>query len=251
MKHRIITLALLGTLVAVSPVTFGQGRGHRGGSRSTSAAIISSAPVGTSTAIDFVTLWEEEKLARDVYVQLAASTNLPVFSNIAQSENRHMMAVSQLVAASGINPSTLQDVPGVFANATYQQLYQSLVATGKAGLVDALLVGAKIEEMDIADLQRMISGSSDAGVRQVLNHLLQASGNHLRAFTSQLSMAGVDYSPQILSAATYQQIINANGSQGHGDNGAHGNNGGPGTRQQRGGRQAAGGSGNGKGRGGR
>ncbi|MCA9062050.1 MAG: DUF2202 domain-containing protein, partial [Planctomycetaceae bacterium] len=179
------------------------------------AALQPASPSGNSRGvINLSNLWEEEKLARDVYTRLAQSTNLPIFRNIAQAESQHMHAVAQLAQASGMN-----DVPGVFSNPEYQRLYDSLVAAGNTSPLDALRVGARIEEMDIADLQRMIARTNDPRTQQVLTNLLRASGNHLRAFTSQLSVGGAGYTPQILSQADYDQIINAAGNGGNGQGG--------------------------------
>jgi rubrerythrin len=147
---------------------------------------------------------EEEKLARDVYTQLAKTSTLPIFRNISRAESQHMQAIERLLRGGGRN--VLNDKLGVFAFADYQQLYDSLVASGSRSPLDALKVGAKIEEMDIADLRQMLNQANDQQVRQVLQHLLQGSQNHLRAFASQITRQGASYNAEFLSQADFDQI---------------------------------------------
>lgn len=61
--------------------------------RSTEFAALAAMPAGTLQAAELASLlylWEEEKLARDVYLKLGSVHSLPVFSNIARSEQTHM-----------------------------------------------------------------------------------------------------------------------------------------------------------------
>lgn len=53
---------------------------------------------------------EEEKLARDVYLELYETWDLPVFYNIAQSEQTHMGAVKTLIEKYNLkDPITDED----------------------------------------------------------------------------------------------------------------------------------------------
>lgn len=176
-------------------------QGKHGANRRGAATI--PFPRGSAVGtMELAKLWEEEKLARDVYNRFAQGTGAAVFRKIAQAESQHMRAVAQLA-----NEPDWRDVPGVFVNAEYQQLYHALLAAGQNSPLDALRVGAKIEEVDIADLKRIISSTNDPRTQQVLGNLQRASGNHLRAFTSQLAANGATYSPQVLSQAEYDQIL--------------------------------------------
>lgn len=158
---------------------------------------------------DLLRMREEEKLARDVYTQLAKTSTLPIFRNISRAESQHMQAIERLLRGGG--GSVSNDKPGVFTFADYQQLYDSLVASGSRSPLDALKVGAKLEEMDIADLRQMLNQTNDQQVRQVLQHLLQGSQNHLRAFASQITRQGASYNAEFLSQADFDQIANSSG----------------------------------------
>ena len=61
-------------------------------------------------------------------------------------------------------------------------LYEELVARGRKSLVDALTVGATIEDLDIHDLEGNIADTEKPDLLQVYGNLLRGSANHLRAF---------------------------------------------------------------------
>ena len=94
---------------------------------------------------------EEEKLARDVYSELATVWDLGVFWNIAESEQQHMDAVLDLLEKYGIEDPALG--PGEFYNEDLQGLYEELMAKGGLSLIDALEVGVIIEVTDIEDIE--------------------------------------------------------------------------------------------------
>ncbi|WP_182865197.1 DUF2202 domain-containing protein [Rhodopirellula sp. JC639] len=177
-----------------------------------------------ANSIDLVRLWEEEKLARDVYAKLASTSNQRVFQNISRSENQHMQAVARLMGGSGTTRNRSSQTPGVFVTPEYQQLYQTLVNEGSRSPLDALKVGAKIEEMDIADLKRLMSSSANPQSHQVLMQLMNGSRNHLRAFASQIANQGGDYQAQFLTQEEFDAIARSGGNgrgggSGQGDGG--------------------------------
>lgn len=141
--------------------------------------------LGTEEIADLLYLWEEEKLARDVYAALGEHYGLPVFSNIARSEQTHIDQVGYVLDRYGLEtPGT--DGAGVFANPELAQLYTELVEQGTGGLEEAFSVGIAIEEMDIQDLEEAIELSGNEDVKYVLNQLLLGSQNHLAAFQRQV-----------------------------------------------------------------
>jgi len=129
---------------------------------------------------------EEEKLARDVYLTLGPLWNAPIFSNIAQSESRHMAAVKQLILTYGLTDPVGDNPVGAFTNPVFTQLYGELVAAGSASVADAYQVGVEVEELDIADLIQALSATNKTDVRSVFQNLLNGSYHHLEAFQSHL-----------------------------------------------------------------
>ncbi len=151
---------------------------------------------------------EEEKLARDVYLQLADAWELKVFSNIARSEETHMNAVLSLIELAGAQDPAQGLAEGEFLNPDLQELYEDLVASGKESLNAALLVGAAIEEIDILDLQEYLQETENAAVKEVYENLLNGSINHLQSFVSTYEhQSGEEYQPQYLSEATFEELL--------------------------------------------
>ena len=128
-------------------------------------------------------LIEEEKLARDVYTYLAAKVTTRKFSNIARSEQTHMNYLAALITKYKLTNPTTGKAAGVFVNKDIQTLYNTLTVEGSAGLVQALGVGVKIEEVDIASLKTLLAKAMPADVKAALELLLAASYNHLEAFS--------------------------------------------------------------------
>lgn len=151
---------------------------------------------------------EEEKLARDVYLQLADTWGLQIFSNIARSEEAHMDAVLSLIELAGLEDPAQGLSQGEFFNEDLQDLYDELVSSGQESLDAALLVGAAIEEIDILDLQEHLQETDNAAVKEVYQNLLNGSINHLQSFVSNYErQSGEDYQPQFLSDDAFQELL--------------------------------------------
>ena len=152
---------------------------------------------------------EEEKLAHDVYALLDQrwSTSIRVFGSIANSEATHAEAVRQLLLRYSLIDPAATLAPGVFQNTTLQGLYTQLTAAGAISLIDALKVGAAIEEIDMIDINKALLGIDNQDIVLVYQNLLKGSRNHLRSFVSNLALQGVTYVPQYMPAADYQAIV--------------------------------------------
>jgi hypothetical protein len=124
---------------------------------------------------------EEEKLARDVYNTFYDQYKNTVFSNIEDSEVRHVAAVQRLVDGYG-----LTEDPEIIE--FFQDLKTGFIAQGSVSLEEALNVGIIIEEQDIDDLTNYLDLQLPSNIKQVYTNLLAASENHLAAFTLNLSI---------------------------------------------------------------
>lgn len=193
------------TFLAVSTCWAGQGRGGRQGA-CIAAQTTSLQPVSTQESAGLIYMYEEEKLARDVYTTLANQYQVPIFRRISASEQRHMDAILRLLQASQIKaPET--NATGVFTDVQLAELYRQLVAKGKKSYIDALQVGATIEDLDIYDLQQYIAGTENQVILRVYQNLAKGSRNHLRAFTGQLQANNTEYTAQYLDQQTVDTIL--------------------------------------------
>lgn len=143
------------------------------------------AAVSSEDESGILLMSEEEKLARDVYLELYDMWGLRTFANIAKSEQVHMDEVAELVGLYGLESPVLPEA-GKFTDPELQELYDSLIAQGSVSIEEAIKVGIAIEELDIKDLQELISGTSDQNITTVYSNLLAGSYNHLESFTKQL-----------------------------------------------------------------
>ena len=112
-----------------------------------------------------------------------------MFRNIVGAEQRHMQSLERLIQTVGDGEVAWGNIPGEFDFPEHQRLYKSLIASGTRSPLDALMAGAKIEEMDIADLQRLLAQTTDRQIRSVLENLMRASHNHLRAFAARIFLS--------------------------------------------------------------
>lgn len=166
----------------------------------------SSIPITQEEIDDLKFLREEEKLARDVYLFSYSKYQVSSFNSISQSEQKHMNSVLNLMNKYGIPDSASTEI-GVFNNTDIQALYINLTAQSNISLVEALKVGAIIEDLDINDIDDFISNTTKSDLLSVYDNLTCGSKNHIRSFTSQLSSNGVTYIPQFISIEYYNTIL--------------------------------------------
>jgi hypothetical protein len=161
----------------------GAGMGHVGGSwTGDPLAGLTKGTLSADQEAKLAGMAEEEKLAHDVYVQLATTTRDLRFTRIAAAETRHLAEIRALLNRYGVGDPTAGKADGQFASAAVQQQYEDLVTRGRAALDAALAVGRDIENADIKDLAAAGSGVTAQDVSTVYARLANASRMHLRAF---------------------------------------------------------------------
>jgi hypothetical protein len=152
---------------------------------------------------------EEEKLARDVYSMLHDKWGLTIFANISQSEQTHTEAVRTLLVKYDIVDPVSDDSVGKFVNTDLAKLYTDLIAEGQKSAVDALKVGALIEDLDIKDLQESIAKTDNDDIKLVYENLMKGSRNHLRSFISQIRSQGGTYQPIYITQEDFDAIVSS------------------------------------------
>lgn len=165
--------------------------------------------IDEATAEDLQFVREEEKLARDVYLYSYEKYQLRIFQNISNSEQTHMDAMLGLIEKYNISDPVGDNARGVFVNTNLQDLYNQLTTKSDLSLIDALQVGALIEDLDIFDIENIISRTDEQDITKVYENLACGSRNHLRSFIIELSSFAGEYENQYISAEYYNQIINS------------------------------------------
>ncbi len=133
-------------------------------------------------------IYEEEKVARDVYITLGKLyPNENTFASIQLSEQRHIDSAQGLCETYGVDISSVdEESVGNFVLPVLQELYDSCVSMGSESLLSALQVGKLIEETDIQDLEdAMVGMPSD--VVSVYSSLQEGSFSHLDAFNTAIA----------------------------------------------------------------
>lgn len=174
--------------------------------------LVSAAPVVAASLTPLeeehlIFIREEEKLARDFYVEMYEKWGSLVFNNIKASEQEHMDAVLRLLVKYGIPDPASREI-GVFNNTALQELYNNLIRQGDASLLGALKAGAFIEEYDIKDLRTAVDDTKKTDLRRVYSNLELGSENHLKAFVSHIeAIMGTPCVAQVLPQNEVNAIL--------------------------------------------
>ena len=229
-------LALASILSLTIPafiVTDAIARGEKGGDNKINNQTNSSTSLDAIEASHLTYMREKEKLARDVYLTFAKwYPDQKVFANIAtKSEQAHTDTMRDKLAQYNIddpNPDTnnLPESLGVFSKDSewgwyFDGKFKTLTAQGSASELEALKVGAFIEELDMHDIadcpQVMVENGYDApcglnytkeiGLINAYNFLIDGSERHLRAYVGQIDATGKPYEPQVLTQDEFDAIL--------------------------------------------
>ena len=205
MKTSILILSVATTLLLA-------GNGSHGQHSNSSQQTMQDTPlIGTSVLNDeqkhtLAYMWNEEKLAKDIYLAIDEVNPHHTLYNIAtRAESRHQAAVETLVAAYDLNITNLVDysdsyseaelsamAPGEFGISELQTLYETLYLKGIQSTQDALEVGCLVEVTDINDLDHDIEIAEGApDVVNVFEHLREGSYAHYWAFDNALKGIGI------------------------------------------------------------
>jgi hypothetical protein len=202
-KQSMLALMLFGALGALAqPADAARGRGGRGNTTPV------TVPLSTVEAADLTFMRQEEKLARDIYLQLGDLWNIATFDNIAGSEQRHMDTMLGLLQTYQLPDPVVGFTIGEFLDPALQQLHDDLLALGEASAIGALQVGGLIEEVDMRDIVAAIERSQHTDIDNAYLNLLCGSRNHLRAFAGQIELrTGLPYEAQLLPQAEVDAIL--------------------------------------------
>lgn len=156
-------------------------------------------------------IWEEEKMARDLYTALHEKHSDPIFSDLARSEQSHMDQARAIMDKYGLaapgNPG--KDEQGVFENQTLQKTYNELLARGTASHEDALKAAAAYEEISIIDLKKELYATQADDAKTMYQGLLAGSEKHLRSIVRDLEDQNIKYDPQYLERDEFEGIVKA------------------------------------------
>lgn len=175
---------------------------------------------------------EEEKLARDVYIKLSTLyPDHPIFGKIDDSEQRHTEAVRDLIEKYGLADPNTNDNVGVYTGEDYgwyfTEKFEELVERASVSELEALYVGAFIEELDMMDINQCpgVIVAADNGIDDVSEcglvytdnadianlyvALLDGSDSHLEAYVKNIEryIGQGNYEAQVLPQEQVDEIL--------------------------------------------
>jgi len=230
-KQNIVSaFVILITLTSVSINASAKGYANNGKS-------VTSSTTGTLDATEashLTFMREEEKLARDVYLTFADMyPEQPVFATIAtRSEQTHTDTIRDKLEQFNLpdpNPNA-NDLPasiGLFSGTEwgwyFMQKYAELVAKGSNSELDALYVGALIEELDMHDIVDCptvmvqtgyndpcgLKYTDEKAIQNAYSSLIDGSENHLRSYVGQIEavIGEGNYKAQYLTQEEVDAIL--------------------------------------------
>ena len=162
-------------------------------------------------------MYNEEKLAKDIYLNVYKTQPLKQLYNIAtNSEVKHEEMVNQLAIKYDLNSTLYPDTQapydkkslesytsGHYPVVEVQELYDMLYDKGIQSKQNALEVGCMVEVIDIEDLDKYIAQAKEANAEDVLtifDFLRKGSYKHYWAFDKGLKKRGVDNGCCVLGA---------------------------------------------------
>jgi hypothetical protein len=151
-------------------------------------------PLTNEQKEDLVFMYNEEKLARDVYASLNEINPSYTLSNIStRSEQTHMNLVYDLVDKYDLDTQNLSSLEGnTFSLDEIQSLFDTLLSIGTPSAEASLQVGCMVEVTDINDLlKRMDEAEGVEDIEAVYDVLLSGSYKHYWAFDNALKTMGV------------------------------------------------------------
>jgi len=211
MKKLITVLSILILLISVPAYLFAEGTVETTQQtepvQQETASIVVPTDLSQEEYDGLLLMREEEKLARDVYLELSDIWGVRVFSNIAGSEQTHMDAVLTVMETYHMVDPIQDDSRGIFTNPELADLYEQLIEKGSNSLTDAFTVGAIIEDLDIKDLRVLLSKTENAVIIRVYENLEKGSENHMRAFIRQIENNRSSYEAQFITAEELAEIL--------------------------------------------
>ena len=170
-------------------------------------SLIAAGDLSVEEAETLAFMREEEKLARDVYMEMNGLWQHRIFANIAESEQRHMDSMLKMILLYEQDDPVNENPHGVFINTVLADMYLQFVDQGAESLLQALHAGAEIEEIDMVDLSHAIAETDEEALQRAYSNLLAGSCNHLRSFVSHIVNMEGSYEIKLMDESAFHDCV--------------------------------------------
>jgi len=224
--------ALLNGLVGLAIVAATGNAMARGSESEATSTELDGVVLDYNEQTHLVFMREEEKLARDVYLTLGTMyPDSVIFGNIDDSEQTHTTAVKTMLEKYGVDDPNTNDNIGAYTGEDYgwyfTEKYNLLVERASISELEALYVGAFIEELDMMDINQCpqvivetdnaINDVSECGkiytdnadIENLYSSLLDGSDSHLAGYVKNIEkyIGEGNYEAQVLTQEQVDSIL--------------------------------------------
>lgn len=228
----IVNKILISVLVVLSIAAGASSSLAKGWRLSSTSTSTDGALIDYNEKIHLFFLREKEKLAHDVYLTLGIMyPNLTVFRKTNDAEQRHMTVVKAMIEMYGYEDPNTSDNIGGFTGEDYgwyfTEKFRLLVERAFISELEALYVGAYIEELDFMDINRCpkviveeSNGINDitecakiytdnSDITSLYDALLYGSDNHLKNYVKNIEkhIGEGNYLAQVLTQKEVNKIL--------------------------------------------
>lgn len=229
---KILNKALINGFIGLAIVAGASNVMAKGGKSFTSDIETDGVVLDANEQTHLIFMREEEKLARDVYMTLGTMyPDSPIFGKIDDSEQIHTTAVKNMIEKYGLQDPNTNDNIGAYTGEDYgwyfTEKYNQLVERASISELEALYVGAFIEELDMMDINQCpkviveadngINDVSECGkiytdnadVSNLYASLLDGSDSHLAGYVKNIEkhIGAGNYQAQVLTQEQVNKIL--------------------------------------------
>jgi len=166
--------------------------------------------LSTAETNALIVVHENQKLSLFVYDSLYAIWGINPFGNIRSAESLHVSFLNDVADNYALELETNE--PGnsaaTFTTPQAETIYQESISKGSLSVVDALKMGARLEEMSLQVLHNAKAVTIKSDLLHTFDILAMGSKNNLQAFNRRLKMYGITYEPGFLEQKDFRNIIN-------------------------------------------
>lgn len=170
-------------------------------------SLYSTIPLTESEAEGIKLIIEENKLARDLYIEFYEMWEYDTFNKVSISDALYMDKTKVALERFKINDPVENDDKGVYESLYITKLYRDLLKKGKSDPFEAMRIGTTLEEMHIKDLNDLLENTSNDDLIELYTELKLGAISHIRAFYNLLKKNGLSYEAQFLSNEELRAIL--------------------------------------------
>ncbi len=171
--------------------------------------VLPMEPVSIHEEMAMEYLRENEKFARDFYLEMFDIWNDEIFSKMAEAEEVHMETVLCLLEKYEIKDPAAGLKIGEFKNQEMAELFPRLIERGSKSLADAFAAGSMLEVWNLCDLMNCEKCLNSADLNAVVTEFKRSTRNHIRVMHANLKGYGKHLEPCSLDHDLFELITHS------------------------------------------